>query len=170
MKKIYTFITAAFLAASVSVSAQKVSLRVDNNYEVKIDGRNYGNNAVIPSLSDGSHEVQLYKVEKAFLIKKRTLVTTDRFEMRNNDVNIDVDQYGKLRINGSGDFNRRNRDDNEYNENNGKGYGKDNNPGRGNKYGHYKNKKSKKSKDYNDDRNDDRHDERYDNKNNKRKN
>ena len=175
MKKIYTFITAAFLAATVSVSAQRVSLRVDNNYEVKIDGRNYGNNAVIPGLSDGNHEVQLYRLDRALLGKRRTLVSTDRFEMRNNDVNIDVDQYGKLRINNSGDFNRRNRDDrnrdgrnvdnrdrddNEYNGNNGRGYGRDNNPGRGNKYGHYKNKKSKKSKDRNDDRNDDRKDHR----------
>ncbi|MDZ4807748.1 MAG: hypothetical protein SGI96_05700 [Bacteroidota bacterium] len=169
MKKIYTFITAAFLAATVSVSAQKVSLRVDNNYEVKIDGRNYGNNAVIPGLSDGRHQVQLYSVEKSFLGlgKRRTLVSTDRFDLRNNDVNINVDQYGKLSIRQAGDFNRRNgdnrtRDDNEYNGNKDNGYGRDNNPGRGNKYGHYKNKKSKKSKDRNDDSNDHRNHDRND--------
>lgn len=165
MKKIYLLLAVGILAATISASAQNVVLRMDNNYDVAIDGRNYEGNATIPNLGYGQHTVKVYEVKRGLLGigKKRTLVSSSGFELRNNDVTIDVDQNGQLRINEVGNSNTqnrryddRNRDRNDdrnrdrnydrNDERNGRGYGPHNNPGRGNKYGHYKNKKAKKVK------------------------
>lgn len=162
MKKIYLLLAVALL--TISASAQNVILRLDNNYDVSIDGRNYEGNATIPNLGDGHHTVNVYEVKKGFLGigKKRNLVSTSNFELRNNDVTIDVDQNGQLRINEVGNSNTQNRRydrntdrnidrnaDGTYDRNtekSGKGYGPYNNPGKGNKYGLYKDKKDKKDK------------------------
>ena len=157
MKKIYLLLTIGLFAATMSATAQKVILRVDNNYDVSIDGRNYEGNATIPGLAAGGHTVNVYEVKKGFLGigKKRTLVSTSNFDLRNNDVTIDVDQYGQARITEQGNYNTQNRRldrttdrnaDGSYDRNaekKGKGYGPHNNPGKGNKYGLYKDKTSK---------------------------
>lgn len=160
MKKIYLFLAVTLLAATISVSGQSVILRISNNYEVNIDGRYYGANETVPALSYGQHTVKLYEVKPGVLGigKKRTLLSTRNFELRNNDVTIQVDQNGQLRIDEAGNYNTQtgNRDrngnvndgyDNERTgqKKNGKGYGPYNNPGRGHKYGLYKNKKGKKN-------------------------
>lgn len=153
MKKIYFLLTVTLFAATLSLSAQRVMLRLYNNYEVNIDGRYYGTNATVPTLSYGQHTVKLYEVQPGFLGigKKRNLVSSSTFEMRDNDVIIEADQYGQLRINQVGNNNsqtrNRERNNNEYGDygyqkngqqKNGKGYGPYNNPGRGHKYGLYK--------------------------------
>ena len=170
MKKIYLFIAVALTAATISTSGQSVILRLNNNYEVNIDGRFYSSNATVPSLSYGQHTVKLYEVQPGILGigKKRTLVSTSGFELRNNDIIIEVDQYGKLRINEVGNYNSQNQNgdrnnntvnggyDNQRNtqKQNGRGYGPYNNPGRGHKYGHYKNKKGGKNHGRNDENDD----------------
>src|SRR5262245_27118956 len=109
MKKIYLLIAVALL--TFSASAQNVIVRADNNYDVSIDGRNYEGNATVPNLGYGQHAVNVYEVKKGFLGigKKRTLISSSGFELRNNDVMIDVDQYGQLRINELGNNNTQNR-------------------------------------------------------------
>ena len=157
MKKIYLLLAVGILAATISTSAQNVVLRMDNNYDVSIDGRNYEGNATIPNLGAGQHTINVYAVKPGFLGigKKRTQVTSSSFELRNNDVTIDVDQNGQLRINQMGNsttqnrrYDERNTDGNyeQNDERNGGGYGPYNNPGKGNKYGLYKDKKAKKDK------------------------
>lgn len=162
MKKISLFIVSALLLGTISASAQRVILKISNNYEVNIDGNYYDYNETVPTLSYGTHTVKLYEVKPGFLGigKKRTLLSSSNFELRNNDVTIEVDQYGQLRINEAGNNNtsRRTSGERSYEGNaqnrNGKGYGPYNNPGRGNKYGLYKNKKNKsKNKKYDDDDN-----------------
>lgn len=153
MKKIYLLLAVTLFAATLSVSAQRVILRINNNYEVKIDGKYYGSNATVPTLSYGQHTVKLYEVQPGILGigKKRNLISSATFEMRDNDVIIEADQYGQLRINQAGNNNSRTRNrDRNSNENgdygyqkngqqkNGRGYGPYNNPGRGHKYGLYK--------------------------------
>jgi len=157
MKKIYLLLAVGILAATISTSAQNVVLRMDNNYDVSIDGRNYEGNATIPNLGAGQHTITVYAVKPGFLGigKKRTQVSSSSFELRNNDVTIDVDQNGQLRINQMGNsttqnrrYDERNTDGNyeQNDERNGGGYGPYNNPGKGNKYGLYKDKKAKKDK------------------------
>jgi len=153
MKKIYLFIAVALFAATISASAQKVTLRLSNNYEVNIDGRYYDYNSTVPTLNYGMHTVKLYEVQPGFLGigKKRNLVSTSSFELRNNDIVIETDQYGRLRINEVGNYDTQNQNRNRningngdygYQQrtqnNQGNGYGPYNNPGRGHKYGLYK--------------------------------
>ena len=161
MKKNLILIAAALLVSGISATAQRVILRISSNHEVSIDGNYYDYNETVPALSSGTHTVKLYEAKPGFLGigKKRTLLSSSSFALRNNDVIIEEDQYGQLRINEAGNSNtsRRNSGDRSYegtsqNRKNGKGYGPYNNPGRGNKYGLYKNKKNKsKNKKYDDD-------------------
>jgi hypothetical protein len=166
MKKIYLLLAVGILAATISASAQNVVLRMDNNYDVTIDGRKYQTSATISDLGYGRHTVHVYRLSGGILGigKKKTLVSTSDFELRNNDVTIDVDQNGQLRINELGNYNTQNRryedrrsdrDDDDRDrdrrydrneEKNGRGYGPYNNPGKGNKYGLYKDKKDKKDR------------------------
>ena len=157
MKKFSIFIVSALLAATISAKAQSVTLRISANYDVSIDGRYYENNEAVPALSYGTHTVKVYEVRPGFLGigKKRSLVSSSNFELRNNDVVIEVNQNGQLRINESGYNNNtgQNRDRNDdrsggnvYQKKNGKGYGPYNNPGRGHKYGLYKKDHDKKNK------------------------
>lgn len=165
MKKIYLLLAVGILAATISASAQNVILRMDNNYDVSIDGRIYETNGTLPNIGYGRHTVNVYEVKRGFLGigKKRTVVSSSAFDLRNNDVTIDVDQYGQLRINEVGNYNTQNRryddrntdrnydpnTDRRYDRNdehNGRGYGPYNNPGKGHKYGLYKNKSQKGNK------------------------
>jgi hypothetical protein len=169
MKKYVLFAVAALLAFTLNAAERlsQVTLRADKNYDVVIDGQTYRGNANIP-LSQGYHQVQVY-TRGGFIIKRRSLVSSSSFNLRNNDVMIDVDQNGQMRIfqdsysrNGrNGNYDDRNYDDRNYKGSrgdNGRGWGPYDNPGRGHKYGLYKNKDKKNKKNHDkdwDDRDDD---------------
>ncbi len=160
-------------AASAADRQPQVIINSTNDFDVKIDGILYsGNSTSIPNLSNGMHTVQVYQVKNGTgilkVIKKRELISTTQFELRNNDVQINVDRNGQVRINQSGygsnndrdwrrnQDNNNNRDieddDSRYDNRNGNRNGNSSN-GRGNKYGHYKNKDKKhKNCDHSDNR------------------
>ncbi|MGE5109053.1 MAG: hypothetical protein ACM3H8_16065 [Sphingobacteriales bacterium] len=181
MKKFYLLMVVALLVTAMSATAQRVLLRIPSNYEVNIDGRYYVNNETINSLGYGQHTVSLYQVRPGIwgIGKRRTLVSTSSFEMRNNDIAIEADQYGQLRINDYGYSGNKNRNRNNYpnddydyrknngrgNGNNGNGYGPYNNPGRGHKYGLYKKHHNKHDRDSRRDWDDDDDDNRNGNRN-----
>ena len=168
MKKILTIILGSFLGVAVSASElqPQVTLRTTSNYDVKIDNNFYnGNTTTIPNLGQGNHRVEVYQVKAGSGIfgigKKRVLVSTSQFTLRNNDVVIDVNQYGETRIydsgyngtnNNQGRDNNGNRDrnvnrrgngnDGDYDDNNHNNNGN----GHGNKNGHYKKNKQGKNK------------------------
>lgn len=165
MKKFFTLTLLSFMvfAASAADRQPQVIINTTNDFEVKIDGILYsGNSTTVPDLGNGMHTVQVYQVKNGTgilrMIKKRELISTTQFELRDNDVRINVDRNGQVRINQSGggsnndngwrrnqdNNNNRDRDidddDSRYENRNGNG---NSNNGRGNKYGHYKNKKKK---------------------------
>lgn len=157
MKKIFTLMLSGlfFLAATAAERQPQVIVNSTSEFDVKIDGKFYNGNATtIPNLSTGMHTVEVYR-KSTGLFKKRELVSKTQFDLRTNDVRIDVDRYGQARINQSGrtgtnnrDFrrDRENRNNDVYDDN---GNGRDNRSnGRGNKYGHYKNKNNKQMKDH----------------------
>jgi len=115
MKKIAVFIVSSFLLLTISASAQTVTIRSNNNYDIRIDGRYYnGNSASIPYLNPGYHDVQVYQVTSRGILglgKRRTLVSSSRFYLGNNDVVINIDAYGQTRINQSGNWANGNRYD-----------------------------------------------------------
>jgi hypothetical protein len=177
MKKISALLVASLLVLVFTASAQRVVLTSQNNYEISIDGRNYNGNTTITDLGQGNHTLQVYQVVSTGILgigKKRNLISSQQFTLRNYDLNIDVDQNGRARIYESGRNgntgtrypndrypNRRDRnddrnhdrhedhhdDDRDYRSGKGR-YGKSEGKGKGHKYGHYKNKKNKKDKSY----------------------
>ena len=92
MKKIYLLLAVGLLAATISASAQSVVLRMDNNYGVSIDGSNIDKDMTLSNLSYGRHTINVYKLSGGILGigRKRTLVSSSAFELRNNDMTIDV--------------------------------------------------------------------------------
>ena len=158
MKKLFTLIVAGFTAIAASARDPQVILNSPNDFDVRIDGTTYsGNSTVIPSLSQGLHTVQVYSVKGGFLGigKKRELVSSTQFRLGYNDVRIDVDQYGQVRVNEYGNTKRRN-DDGTYGDGTVKNHGTL--QGKGKKLGHYKNNKVKKEKQYRENDNDDNDD------------
>lgn len=127
MKKISLFVLSSLFALTLSARDQQpmVTVNSSNDYEIKIDRTTYNGNNTIPNLSQGTHSVQVYQVKKALLGKRRTLVSSSSFELRNNDVNISVDNSGQLRINESGDFNNTRRRDRDRENNDGNNRNRD---------------------------------------------
>ena len=123
MKKISTLILAGLMTMAVSAAERQPMVTVNNtsnNYEVMIDGQTYnnGNSATIPNMAQGTHRVEVYQVVKKLFAKQRTLVSSSNFELGNNDVTINVDQNGQLRINQAGNSTtrkNRGRTDNTWN-------------------------------------------------------
>ena len=126
MKKIAVLIVSSLLLITFSATAQRVIVRSNGNYEVSIDGRYYNtntNNATISNLRQGSHSVQVYQVSRGGLFglgKRRTLVSSSGFNLMYNDVMIDVDAYGQLRVNqyGNNVGNGNYQNNNSYNKGN----------------------------------------------------
>jgi type 1 fimbria pilin len=175
MKKLFTLLLSSMviLASAALAATPQVVLTAPSDYDVSIDGRMYNPNpsTVINNLAAGTHTVEVYRVTSNGIFglgKKRELLRRQQFNLRNSDVNINVDQSGRLRISNSGyndndnkrddrnndgrygnrDRNDDDRDDDRYdNRDNKDRYGKSEGKGRGHKYGHYKkDKKNKKHK------------------------
>lgn len=161
MKKFTSFLVLAmvFLVASASAQQSRVILRSNTNYEVQVDSRTYDNTGTttITDLTAGRHSVAVYQVVSKGIFgigKKRNQLSFEQFDLRNNDVLIDVSQNGQVRISENGNYgsnNKRNRNDGNYGSdrdygNNGGKYGNSEGKGRGHKYGHYKNKNNKNGK------------------------
>jgi hypothetical protein len=156
MKKFTSFLIAGLMVLVASASAQqsRVILNSNTNYEVQIDGRAYNSagTSTITDLSVGAHTIAVYQVVSNGIFgigKKKNLLSSEQFNLGNNDVNIDVSQNGQVRIsqngyNGNNNTNRnRNGSYNEDRNDDNSRYGKSEGKGRGHKYGHYKNKKGK---------------------------
>ena len=135
MKKISTLVLAAFMVITASAANRppKVMLNTAGNYDVRIDGRLYkGDDYNLRSLGNGVHTLQVYKTGSG-MFKRKTLVSTEQFNLRNNDITIDVNQFGRTRITedrfnggkGGWDNDRSTgRNDNNGRDYNGYGYGR----------------------------------------------
>ena len=147
MKKISVLILSSLFALTLFASGRQplVTVNTSNDYEVMIDGTYYRGNNTIPNLSQGTHSVQVYQTKRGLLGKRRTLISTSSFQVRDNDVNIFVDANGQLRINENGNNNNNNtgngntNDNNDWNNKNKKEkHNNGHNNGRGKKKGHQK--------------------------------
>jgi len=118
MKKIAIFLVSSLMLLTVSASAQRVILRTNNNYDIRIDGRYYnGNSASIPYLNPGYHEIRVYELRSGGFLgmgRRRTLVSSSSFYLGNNDVVINVDSYGQARITQSNNWANGNRYDRRH--------------------------------------------------------
>jgi hypothetical protein len=103
MKKIFTFFVAAILTSSVFAAGHKpeVTLRSARNYEVIIDGKSYftnNNTIMLQNIRAGQHSVKVYEANSNPFRKFKKLVSASSFQVRNTDVNINVDYRGQVSI------------------------------------------------------------------------
>ena len=164
MKKLFTLLLATIVITAAMARQSQVSINIEYSgnplvtYEVMINGNYYNDNSVISNLYQGQHTLQVYETTRTGLLgvrKKRTLKSSTQFQIRNYDLQVNVDRYGQARVNETG----YNGNDG-WNDNNGKWdrrnddrrYDNRDCNGRGNKYGHYKKGKHGKNKWDNDNR------------------
>jgi len=124
MKKIFTLVLGLMLTVAMFAADRRPTVTVTSarTFEIVIDGRhympNYGNTVSISNLFNGQHNIQVYQLRPGFLMRTKRLVASSSFQLRNSDVQINVDRFGQLQIIQS----RFGRDWNDR-DNHGRGYG-----------------------------------------------
>jgi hypothetical protein len=123
MKKIFTLVLGLMFTVAMFAADRRPTVTVTSarSFEIVIDGRhympNYGNAVSISNLFNGQHNIKVYQVRSGFLMRSKRLVATSSFQLRNNDVLINVDRFGQLQIIQSRfgrDWNDRDRDGDAY--------------------------------------------------------
>ena len=118
MKKIFTMFLGLALTAAVFAADKRpdVTIITAKKYEIVVDGRTYfSNNKMIniDNLRSGLYSIQVFEMNKGFSIfKRKQLVASKTFQLRNDDVKINIDRYGNLTIM-EDRFGRDNRYDND---------------------------------------------------------
>ncbi|TMI85854.1 MAG: hypothetical protein E6H10_01815 [Bacteroidetes bacterium] len=139
MKKIFTLVLGLMCTVAMFAADRRPTVTVTSakTFEIVIDGRhympNYGNTVSISNLFNGGHNIQVYQVRPGFLMRSKRIVASSSFQLRNNDVQINVDRFGQLQIIQSGfgrDWNSRDRDGHGYGQQNGRGYDQHDGQGR----------------------------------------
>jgi len=133
MKKIFTLAIASLFTVALFAADRKPSVTIQSNkkYEIVVDGKSYfSTNSSTMSLSNlrsGNHTVTVYTTNQGFGFRKiKKVVSSTSFTLRNNDVNIAVDQAGRIKVTESRFSN--DRDDRGWDKNDkgyDKGFGKD---------------------------------------------
>ena len=104
MKKIFTLCLGLVLTAAVFAADRRpdVTIISAKKYEIVIDGKSYfSNNRMmsIDNLRKGRHTIQVFEMNKGFSVfKRKHLVTSKAFQLRNNDVKITIDRFGRIAI------------------------------------------------------------------------
>jgi hypothetical protein len=119
MKKIFTLVLGLMLAAAMFAADRRPTVTVTSakKYDIVIDGRHYTSNygtISISNLFSGRHDIQVYEMNRHFFMRTKSLVASSVFQLRNNDVQINIDRFGQLQISQSRfgrDWNGGDRDD-----------------------------------------------------------
>jgi hypothetical protein len=104
MKKIFTLALGLMLTVAIFAADRKptVTVSAPKRYEIVIDGKrylnNYGNSASISNIRNGRHSVQVFEVRPGFFMKSKKLVASSGFQLRNSDIQINVNGFGQLQI------------------------------------------------------------------------
>jgi hypothetical protein len=105
MKKIFTMCLGLVLTAAVFAADRKPDVTIISmkKYEIVVDGRTYYSNSRmlnIDNLRNGRHTIQVYDMNnRGFSIfQRKQLVASTSFQLRNNDVKITINQFGRLSI------------------------------------------------------------------------
>ena len=104
MKKIFTMcLGLVFTAAAFAADKRPdVTIITMKKYEIVIDGRSYFSNSsmmYIDNLCNGRHSMQVFEMNRGFSIfKRKQLVASQSFRLRNKDVKIIIDRTGCITI------------------------------------------------------------------------
>ncbi|HET9826224.1 MAG TPA: hypothetical protein VFP87_12880 [Chitinophagaceae bacterium] len=142
MKKIFTLVLGLAITAAMFAADRRptVTITAPKRFDIVIDGRHdmgkYGNTVSISNLFNGRHGIQVFQMRPGFFAGNRRLVASSSFQLRNSDVQINVDRFGQLQIVQSRfghDCHDRDGDRNGYDQRDGhsdNGYGHDQHDGR----------------------------------------
>ena len=126
MKKIFILVAATLFTVAVFAADRRpsVTVQTNKNYEIQIDGKSYftrnGSVTDISFLRDGKHTITVLKIYQGFFSQKmKKVVSSTTFLMRGNDIDIKVDQFGRVQVNEDTRFGNG-RYDNDWDK---KGYG-----------------------------------------------
>ncbi|HMG66573.1 MAG TPA: hypothetical protein VK588_02770 [Chitinophagaceae bacterium] len=119
MKKIFTLALGILLTTAMFAADKRPMVTVTSakRYEIVIDGTQYntsGNTLSISSLYNGSHDVKVFQAKSRGFMKSKKLVASSSFQLRNSNVQINIDRFGQIQITES-------RPSHDWND---KGYGK----------------------------------------------
>ena len=122
-----SMLSVAMFAATTADRRPTVTVQSSRGYEIVIDGKSYFDNGYgainTLFLRDGRHTVEVYKITNQGLFRQaKRMVSASAFNVRNNDIKINVDFFGKIQIKES--FNKKykngrdwnDRDDNRYDD------------------------------------------------------
>ena len=103
MKKIFTLALALMITAAIFAADRRpdVTLTSMKKYEVVIDGRSYltTNRSLDIDLRNGRHSIQVYEAKNGFsAFKRKRMISSSSFELRNRDVKIMIDRFGQINI------------------------------------------------------------------------
>jgi len=93
-------LTAAVFAADKRPDVTIISAK---KYEIVIDGKAYFSNSRvmnIDNLRSGRHTIQVFEMNRGgfSIFKRKQLVTSKAFQIRNKDLKITIDRFGHLMI------------------------------------------------------------------------
>lgn len=93
-------LTAAVFAADRKPDVTIISMK---KYEIVIDGKKYSSNGRmmnVENLRNGRHTIQVFEMNNRGFskFKRKQLVASKSFQLRNKDVKITIDRFGHLTI------------------------------------------------------------------------
>lgn len=103
MKKIFTLALGLMLTMAMFAADRKPMVTVTSarKYQIVIDGRQYlsnGNSISISNLFYGEHDIKVYKIRQGSFMGFKKLLASSNFQLRNSDVQINIDRLGQIQI------------------------------------------------------------------------
>jgi len=103
MKKIFTLALGLMFTLAMFAADRRptVTVTASGKYEIVVDGRHYtsnGNSISISNLFNGRHDVKVYEARQGFFMRSKRLVASSAFQLKNSDVQINIDRFGQLQI------------------------------------------------------------------------
>ena len=105
MKKIFTMCLGLVLTAAVFAADRKPDVTIISmkKYEIVIDVKKYSSNGRmmnVENLRNGRHTIQVFEMNNRGFskFKRKQLVASKSFQLRNKDVKITIDRFGHLTI------------------------------------------------------------------------
>jgi hypothetical protein len=104
MKKLFTLSLGLLIAAAMFAADRRPDVTITSmkKYEIVVDGRSYqaGDRTMnLDDLRNGRHTIQVYEPGRGFsFFRRKNLVSSSAFQLRNLDVNITIDRFGNISI------------------------------------------------------------------------
>ena len=134
MKTFFIFLLGSLLTVTAFAADRRptVTISGSRDYEIVIDGRrvinnNGGNYVNINGLRNGRHRMEVYEMRRGFFGRSSRRISTSEFTLWNNDLNINIDRFGTVRVfeSGNGRNNGYGRNNNGYGDNDDRGRNRD---------------------------------------------